>query len=69
VTPLPPHYYPCLYKTRSGILVDYMIAQSLYDEKNVMTFFCYENTLKNAMTFFVYELKKYHISKYWQKEY
>jgi hypothetical protein len=46
-----------------------MIAQSLYDEKNVMTFFCYENTLKNAMTFFVYELKKYHISKYWQKEY
>jgi hypothetical protein len=45
VTLLLSHYYPCLYKTGSGILVDYVIAQSLYDlddEKNVMTFFCYE---------------------------
>jgi hypothetical protein len=43
--PLSSHYYLCLYKTWSGILVDYVIAQSLYDlddEKNVMTFFCYE---------------------------
>jgi hypothetical protein len=31
VTLLPSNYYPCLYKTRSGILVDYVIAQSLYD--------------------------------------
>jgi hypothetical protein len=48
VTPLPSHYYPCLYKTWSGILVGYMIAQSLYDlddEKNVMNFFCYEKIL------------------------
>jgi hypothetical protein len=46
VTPLPSHYYSCLYQIWSGILVDYVIAQSLYDldvEKKVMTFFCYEN--------------------------
>jgi hypothetical protein len=49
VTPLSSHYYPCLYKTWSDILVDCMIAQSLYDlddEKNVMTFFCYEKYFK-----------------------
>jgi hypothetical protein len=46
MTPLSPHYYhDCsLYKTWSSILVDYVIAQSLYDldENNAMTFFCYE---------------------------
>jgi hypothetical protein len=55
VTLLPSHYYPCLYKTWCGILVDHVIAQSLYDldvEKNVMTFFCYGNTSKIVMTFF-----------------
>jgi hypothetical protein len=49
VTPLPSHYYPCLYKTWNGILVDYVIAQSLYDlddEKDVMSFFCYEKYIK-----------------------
>jgi hypothetical protein len=51
VTPLSLHYYPCLYKTWRCILVDYVIAQSLYDlddGKNVMAFFCYEKYFKKC---------------------
>jgi hypothetical protein len=49
VTPLLSHYYCCLYKTWGDILMDYVIAQWLYDfddEKNVMNFFFYEKILQ-----------------------
>jgi hypothetical protein len=39
MTPLLSHYYPCLYKTWSGILVDYVIAQSLYDFVTINIYF------------------------------